>query len=348
MQNVIEAQSSSVHFFVPSSHRPNHRLVLDVAALQARLDTLGERGGQEVLVVAEVLGADLRGHAEGSVDDISLGEAEEVLGNGAGTGVLRVETGDTNGRLAVLVLLPVDGTLGEDGTLPDAELSGELVSKAVLENEASGHVGLGGEGEVLGCARVDVRGVETAGLEEDGGRGDSQASKNREVSTVGKINLSTLARSDVGVGSRVVVEDEAQGTVIEVLLEVGEAGDDGVGSEELTNSARRGNWVGRGIGVTKDAGLSGLAGSGLGAGRRRRSGGPLAIGSTTARSSAAGSTAVVAGGANRRDLASGSGSIGWLRVAGHQRGGGSSRGREKSDKAGGVHFDWLIGWLRWY
>lgn len=96
---------------VTHSH-PAH-LVLEVASDQALLNTPGQRGRDLLLEVSEVVLVDLLGEAEGSIDNVTAGVDEEVLGDGAGTGILGVEAGDGNSRLAVEVLLPVDATHGK-------------------------------------------------------------------------------------------------------------------------------------------------------------------------------------------------------------------------------------------
>ena len=107
-----------------------------MAADEALLDALGERGGDVLAELLEVVGVDLLGEAEGGVDDLGVEVDDEVLSDRGRTGVLGVEAGDGDRGLAVQVLLEVDAALGEDGALVLGQGGVELRGEAVLEYEA--------------------------------------------------------------------------------------------------------------------------------------------------------------------------------------------------------------------
>jgi len=80
-----------------------------------------------------------------------------------------------------------------------------------------------------------MRSIQSTGVEEDAGGGDTSTGKQWEVCALSKIDLTTLSRGDVGVGSGVEVELEVDGSSSKFLLEVGEAAD-GIGlGQELGN-----------------------------------------------------------------------------------------------------------------
>jgi len=62
----------------------------------------------------------------------------------------------------------MDAAHGEGSSLEEGQVGALFSDEAVLEDETSLDVAVGNDGEELGGVRVDVRGVETAGLEEDG------------------------------------------------------------------------------------------------------------------------------------------------------------------------------------
>lgn len=81
--------------------------------------------------------------------------------------------------------------------------------------------------------------IQSTGVEEDACGGDTSAGKQWEVCSLSKIDLTTLSRGDVGVGSGIEVELEVDGSSSKFLLEVCEAGD-GVGlGQELGNETCR-------------------------------------------------------------------------------------------------------------
>jgi len=141
-------------------------LVLDVAPLEAALDSLDEWRGDSMLELREVVGIDLLGEAERSINDSRV-DREEVLGDAAGTWVLGVESADTDLRVALEVLLEVDAALGEDGALELGQGGVELGGQRVLKHEAGRNAAFSGDGEEFRGARVDVRGVEPASVEEE-------------------------------------------------------------------------------------------------------------------------------------------------------------------------------------
>jgi len=112
------------------------RLVLDVASDQALFNTLGQSDRDGLLEGGKVAAVDRLGETKRSIDDVTAGVDEVVLGDGAGTGVLGVKTGDGDRRVAVEVLLPVDAALGENGALVESQVGALLGDEAVLENEA--------------------------------------------------------------------------------------------------------------------------------------------------------------------------------------------------------------------
>lgn len=219
-------------------------LVGDVAALQALLDTLGERGGDVLLELSKVVGVDLVGEAEGGIDDFRVDVDDEVLGDGAGTGVFRVETGDGDGGGTVQVLLEVDAALREDGALIFGQGGVELGDEAVLEHESREHLGVGDESQELGRTRVEVGSVQSTGVEEDACCGDTGAGEDGEVGSLSKIDLATCSGGNGGVGGRVEVELEVDGTTGELRLEVGEASDSVGRRQQLGNKTRRSGRVG--------------------------------------------------------------------------------------------------------
>jgi hypothetical protein len=141
-----------------------HGVLVNTASLQALLHTKGEVGWDHLLELVDVLAINGVGEAERSFDDIVI-QSEEVLGDLAGTRVVAVETGDEAGRLAGGVVLEVDAALREDSALEGTEGGVEFGGQAVLKHEARLDEAAG-DGEELSGARVDVRGVHAARVEE--------------------------------------------------------------------------------------------------------------------------------------------------------------------------------------
>jgi len=247
---------------IPPSMTPmqRYRLVLDVAADQALLNTIGQSDGDGLLELGEVVLVDLLGEAESSIDNVAGGVDEEVLGDGAGTGVLGVEASDGDSRVAVQVLLPVDAAHRECGALEEGQVGALFRDEAILEHETGLDVAVGDDGEKLSGVGVDVGGVETAGLEEDACGGDAQTSQEREVLAVGKVDLAAQGLGDIGgnrVGLGVEVELQREVAGGNFGCDLCEAVDTGVFGEELGNGAS--SWLGvrGGIGVAEKAGRGG-------------------------------------------------------------------------------------------
>lgn len=239
-----------------------------MAALEALLDALGERARDVLLELGEVISVDLVGEAEGGVDDFGVDVDNEVLGDGAGTGVLRVETSNRNSGLAVQVLLEVDAALREDGALVLSQGGVEFGDEAVLENESREHFGVGDEGQEFSGAGMEVRGIQAAGVEEDAGSGDASACQKGEVGALSKIDLATGARSDGRVGSRVEVELQVDGATGELRLQFIEASNSVGRGQELGDQTVRSGRVDSHSWSTGGNRASG--GSGLDSGSRGR------------------------------------------------------------------------------
>jgi len=175
----------AVMTLLKSIHCP---LILDVAPLKAAFDSLDEWGGESFLELREVVGIDLLGETKRSINNSRI-DREEVLRDAAGTWVLRVESADTDLRVALEVLLEMDAALGEDGALELGQGSVELGGQRVLEHEASCDAPFSGDSEELRGARVDVRGVEPTSVEEKHCGRETEIGQYWEVRTIGKINL---------------------------------------------------------------------------------------------------------------------------------------------------------------
>jgi len=219
--------------------------VRDVAAEQALLDAVGQGSRDLALELRKVVGIDLSGETESSVNNGRVDLLQEVLGDGAGAGVFGVEASDTDGGSAVEVLLPVDAALREDGALELGKGGIELGVLVVLHHEAGEHALLAGrrEGEELSGARVDVRRVKTARLEEDCSCGDTKSREDGEVGTLGQVNLTTSTRSDSWVRRRVEVELQVDLIGIQALLDDIEALNRVGCSQKLAHKVGRGGWV---------------------------------------------------------------------------------------------------------
>lgn len=160
-------------------------LVLLVAPRQADLHVLCQVGGNRALELVNVLSVDLLGESKGSVDDLGV-EVEEALSNLVGTGVLIVQSCDEDGLFTVVVELEVDGALRENSALELLQTTGDLRVvlaryEAVLEDVAELDVLAVDNGQKLGSARVNVRSVDSAWLQEAEGGGDAQTGKDWEA-----------------------------------------------------------------------------------------------------------------------------------------------------------------------
>lgn len=207
-------------------------------------------------------------------------QREEVLGDLARTRIGTVERSDESGVVAGGVKLKVNAALGEHGALVGAQggvdLRGEAAGEgqeAVLENEA-GHDGAAGDGQELGGAWVDVRGVHAAGVEEGHGDRDALSGDDGELGLVGECNATTTGLDEF-VGRLVEVEDEARpqrliieesGTVAVHSQQVVEALDLSWLVNELADKVRvdrsRRDWCARGRGRVGGAGASVASGGG--------------------------------------------------------------------------------------
>lgn len=189
--------------FVPVAHPlfggKGEFLDLDVAPLQARVNTLSKVGGDALAELSNVGAIDLLRESKRSVDDIWV-EAEEVLGDLGSTRVLGVQSSNKDGGLAVRVVveLVVDGALREDSAHELVERTsnfGILASsnESVLEDIAELHATALHDCEEFGCARVNVRSVHAAGLKEAKGGRDAEVGEDREsVEVLGIVsNIST-------------------------------------------------------------------------------------------------------------------------------------------------------------
>lgn len=237
-----------------------------MASDQALLNTLGQAQGDVLLELSEVAAVNLLGESQGGVDDIRIQVDNEVLGDRAGTGVLGVQAGDRNRRLAVQVLLEVNATLGKDCALKLGQGGVEFRGQSVLQHETAEDVAVGDNGEELGSARVDVRRVQAAGLEEDARSGDTEAGQDREVGAVCEIDLAAHAGGDTGVGGRVEVEFQADIARGDFRLKLSEAVDGTVGSKKLSDNAEVWGWVGGSGWIAQQAGsVAGTVGAVLAA-----------------------------------------------------------------------------------
>jgi hypothetical protein len=160
--------SSSTSHLCPSMHS---LLVLLAALGHADLHVPSQVGRDILGKVLKVLAVDFLGEAERSVDNLVV-KREEALGDLVGTWVLRVEAGNKDGLLTVVVELEVNGALGEDGALEFVKRAGDLGvlagadEKAIFKDVAKLEVLSLYEGEELGGARVHMRSVDSTGLEE--------------------------------------------------------------------------------------------------------------------------------------------------------------------------------------
>lgn len=124
------------------------------------------------------------GVAKRSIDNFSV-ESEEVLGNLAGTGVLRVQGSDEGSIVAVVVELEVDGALGKNGAVELVEVAGDFgvlpgLDETVLKHVTKLEVVALDESKELCCSGVDVRRVDSARREESNRSTDAETSKDRE------------------------------------------------------------------------------------------------------------------------------------------------------------------------
>ena len=156
---------------------------VNVAFLQARINAERNVGRDLLAESIDILSIKRLRETEGSINNICI-QAEKVLGNLAGTRIVRVERSDEGGGLAVGVNLVVDGTHWEDGALELGEFSGDFgvlagFYEAVFQDVAEFDGALD-DGEEFGGARVHVWGVHAAGVEEAERSGDTETGENGE------------------------------------------------------------------------------------------------------------------------------------------------------------------------
>jgi len=183
------------------------------AACHAFLRIQSEWWWDRSLEGGEVVGVDLCGEAQSGVNDGRV-DAEEVLGDLAGTGILVAEARDEASGIAVVVELEVDASLREDGTLELGQSGVLLHNEVVLEDETGLEVVAFDEGQELARARVDMGSIKATGVHEANGCGEVGPNDRREVGTVGKVDLATSAGDGARVGWGV-------GCGVEVELQVG-------------------------------------------------------------------------------------------------------------------------------
>ena len=135
-------------------------------------------------------------------------EREEVLPNGTQPRIFVTERCEEHSRLAVVVELIMDATLGENGTLVQRERGAELSLQTVLKDEPRKDVVAFRESQELARARVDVWFVHAAWVHEARRHRDTEVDEGREGRTVGKVALTaeafTAARIRIRRGVEVV------------------------------------------------------------------------------------------------------------------------------------------------
>ena len=302
-----------------------------------------------MLEIRKVIRIDLLGESQRRIDNIPGGVDQEVLCDGAGTGILGVETGNGRGRLAIHVLLPVDAALGEGGALEQGQVGGLFGGEAVVQDEARADVAVGDDGEEFGGVGVDVGGVQSAGAKEDGGGGDAEAGQEGKVGAAGEVDLAAhglglVGRDRVGFG----VEVEFQ---VEVGVRLGDFGGDFLEARvAVVFGEEFGDRAGGGLGVGDRARVAEEACGGGDGGR----GGPSIIhrgAGLVAASSGGGAHGIGAGGAGGIAGLIGSAAIGGSDVGGvwgaSQRDGGGGGGEGSDEERCRMHFllivDWLVG-----
>jgi hypothetical protein len=149
--------------------------------------------------------------AESSIDNIRV-QRKQCLSNLVGTRVLAVQRRHKSSLLAVVVELVVHAALGENCALKLVQVPRDLwiltrLNKAVFKHEAELEVLTLNEREKFGGARVHVRRVDTAGVEEADGGGYTQASENGEILDGGSDGDAAFAAVD-GQGGRVEGEHD--------------------------------------------------------------------------------------------------------------------------------------------
>ena len=145
------------------------RSALVPALRQADIHALRNVGRNIAAELLNVLAINRLGEAQRRVHNVRV-QAEEVLGDLGGSGVLAVERSNEDRGLALVVDLIVDAALREDGALELGEGAGDLGvlargDEAVLEDVAEVYLALH-DGKELRGARVNMGCVDSAGIKE--------------------------------------------------------------------------------------------------------------------------------------------------------------------------------------
>lgn len=168
---------------LPKMYPITFPLVLNVASLETTLNTLHKRCWNRGLELRKIAGVDLSRKPQCSINNRRI-KRKEILCNAAGSWILGVQARDTDLRRALKVLLEVDAALGKHGALELRQGGIELGCQAVLEHEAGLDAPICGNGEEFGCARVDMRCIEAARVEEEDRRRETEISQDREIGSV--------------------------------------------------------------------------------------------------------------------------------------------------------------------
>lgn len=181
----VKVIPSSAHF----SPSPVH--LVFAAPLQADVHVLRDIGWDVLPEQLDVLAIDLLGHSKGSVDNLRV-EGEEVLCDLAGSGVFAVQTGNKGSLVAVIVELEVDAALRENSAVELVQIASDFwvlgrAHQPILKHVAELEVGPIDQSEKLSGARVHVRSVDAAGLEEAESCADAQAGQDGKAFDVGSL-----------------------------------------------------------------------------------------------------------------------------------------------------------------
>lgn len=218
----ISSPSPPCHHPSPVSlHRPDFtpsssKSICDPTPRQALPRPPRKRRRNRPRKLRDITRIDLRRKAQIGLQDLRI-QPEEVLRDAAEPRIPAVEAGDEDGGLAAVVELVVDAAHREHGALVPGQRVGDRGGEAVFEDEARFDVGALGDGEDLRGARVHVRGVHAAGLEEADGGGEVEADEGGEFLAGGEVALAAgafvAAHGDVRVGGGVEVEFEVAGAL---------------------------------------------------------------------------------------------------------------------------------------
>lgn len=178
-----------------------------MAASLARVHSRYQVRRQVRAELVDIAGINFVLAAERDLDNI-VRQREEVLRDLRSARVGAVERRGENRALAGRVELEVDAALGEDGGFELVEggvegegegvdLLGGVFEESVLHHEADFELAFD-DGEEFGGARVGVRGVHAAGLDEGYCAGDSFADEEGEVGLVGNKNAAAVTSNRRG------------------------------------------------------------------------------------------------------------------------------------------------------